>query len=50
MRTDFAATINQLLIQQDGRKHYNWIKKMIKLYSKDISYHEHQVKICCRCM
>ena len=44
------TTIILLLIEQEGRKHYNWIKNMSRLCSKQISDHDGEVKICCRCM
>lgn len=44
------TTINLPLIEQEGRKHYAWIKNMSRLCSNQISDHNGEVKICCRCM
>ena len=47
LETQAWATINLLMIKQDGWKHYTLIKNMNCLCLKGISEHEHHVKICC---
>lgn len=48
--TQSRTTINLLLIEKEGRKHYAWIRNMSRLCLKQISDHNGEVKICCRCM
>lgn len=48
--TQSQTTINLLLIEKEGRKHYAWIRNMSRLCSKQISDYNGEVKICCRCM
>ena len=47
---DRESTVNILLISDDAKQHYCWIKDIGKLLSLQTSKHDHVRHVCFRCL
>lgn len=45
-----AGVVNLLMLEEDGKCHYVWIKNMSRLLSAQVSNHGHTLNFCYRCL
>ena len=48
--TDREHIIRLMLIEQDGEKHYTWVKNVSPLLSSQVSNHKEKSYFCDRCL